>query len=101
MAKGTKFQSHVIDELKNPEIAAHYIMAALEENDADFLAQAMSNVVKAHGTSKVSRASHITRQALYKMFSSSGNPTLNSVNAVLNAVGLKLSVTPKRVKKTA
>jgi probable addiction module antidote protein len=96
MAKGTKFQKDLIAKLKDPEFAASYIMAAMEENDEEFLAQALNDVVKAHGTSKVARASHLTRQAIYKMFSPKGNPSLQSVNSILGAVGLRVSIEPKR-----
>ncbi len=96
MAKGTKFGLFLEEQLKDPKLAAHYIMAAIEENDEKYLARALSDVVKAHGTSKVAKATHLSRQALYKMFSSKGNPTLQSVNSVLGAVGLKMRIEPKR-----
>jgi len=96
MAKGSNFQADLLKKLKNPKFAAHYITAAMEENDEDFLSQALSDVVKAHGTSKIAKASHLTRQALYKMFSPKGNPTLQSVNSILGAVGLRVSIEPKR-----
>jgi probable addiction module antidote protein len=100
MAKGTKFDTFLEDQLKDPKLAAHYIMAAIEENDEKYLARALSDVVKAHGTSKVAKASQLSRQALYKMFSSDGNPSLQSVNSVLGAVGLKIRIEPKK-KRTA
>jgi probable addiction module antidote protein len=73
-------------------------MAAIKENDDEFLAQALSEAVKAHGTSRVAKATHLSRQALYKMFSPKGNPTLQSVTSVLGAVGLKVSIEPKKKK---
>ncbi len=98
MAKGTKFQTNLLSKLKDPAFAASYITAAMEENDDAFLAQALSDVVRAHGTSKIARATQLTRQALYKMFSPKGNPTLQSVNSVLGAIGLRMSIQPKRKK---
>jgi probable addiction module antidote protein len=98
MAKGSNFQTDLLKRLKDPKFAANYVMAAIEENDAGFLAQALSDVVKAHGTSKIAKASHLTRQALYKMLSPKGNPTLQSVNSVLGAVGLRVSIEPKKKK---
>ncbi len=94
MAKGSKFDADLAEQLKDPVFAAQYIMAAMEENDPDYMAQAMGNVVKARGVSRVSKATHLSRQALYKMFSPKGNPTLSSVNTVLKAAGLKLGVSP-------
>ena len=94
MAKGSRFQADLAAQLKNPAFAAEYIRSAIQENDPEYLAQAIGNVVKARGISKVSKATHLTRQSLYKMFSPKGNPTLSSVNSVLKAVGLKLDVLP-------
>lgn len=96
MAKGTKFGAFLEDQLKDPKLAAHYIMAAIEENDEKYLARALSEIVKAHGTSKVAKATKLSRQALYKMFSPKGNPTMQSVNSVLGAVGLRMSIEPKK-----
>jgi probable addiction module antidote protein len=36
----------------------------------------------------------IAREALYRALSPSGNPTLKTLLAVLNAVGMRLSVVP-------
>ena len=35
MAKGTKFQKDLIEKLKDPNFAASYIMAAIEEKCSD------------------------------------------------------------------
>lgn len=96
MAKGSNFQADLLKKLRDPKFAAQFITSAMEENDEEFLAQALSQVVKAHGTSKIAKASHLTRQALYKMFSPKGNPTLQSVHSVLGAVGLRMSIEPKK-----
>lgn len=98
MAKGSKFSTFIAEQLKDPKLAAEYLMAAIEEEDASYLARALSDVVKAHGTSKIARSSHLSRQAIYKMCSPKGNPTLKSVSSVLNAVGLKISINPKKKK---
>lgn len=96
MAKGTEFKKHLKAKLLDPEFAAEYIVAAIEENDSDFLNQALADVVKAHGISDVAKASGIARQAIYAMTSKEGNPTLQSINRILNAVGLEIAVKPKQ-----
>lgn len=82
-------------QLNNPEFASEFILAALEENDPEYLKEALLHVVKAKGVSKISENSNINRQAIYKMLSSDGNPTLNNLYALLDALGLKMSVKPK------
>jgi probable addiction module antidote protein len=101
MPLGTNFQDHLQEELRKPHFAAEYIMAAIEENDPDYLNQAIGNVVKAYGVSKISRDCGLTRQALYKMFSPKGNPTLANVHAILGAIGLKIVIAPQKKKRSA
>jgi probable addiction module antidote protein len=72
-----------------------YLRAALDDDDehadAVFLL-ALRDVAKANHMTYVAEATGLNRESLYKMLSRRGNPGLNSVKAVLSAVGLKLSV---------
>lgn len=96
MAKGSEFSKHLKSKLLDPEFAAEYIVSAIEENDPDFLNQALADVVKAHGITDIADASGLARQAIYAMTSEEGNPTLQSINKLLNAVGLEIAVRPKQ-----
>ena len=96
MEKPNSFFENVYKDLKVPELAAEYISFALKENNASFLATVLGDVVKAHGMSHISEVTGLARQALYKMLSKDGNPTLQSMNALLDAVGLELSVSLKK-----
>jgi probable addiction module antidote protein len=53
------------------------------------------------GVRTLSRTAHLNRESLYRMLSKSGNPSLDSLSAVLNACGLRLAVqsTATRRKK--
>jgi probable addiction module antidote protein len=51
------------------------------------------------GMSAVSRLSNLNRENLYRMLSKKGNPALNSLNALLNALGFKLAITSVKKKK--
>ena len=46
------------------------------------------------GIAVVARRAKLTREAAYRMLSKSGNPELRSLNAILAAAGLRLSVRP-------
>lgn len=92
MAKGTKFERFLAEQLKDSKLAAQFITEAMEEYDEAYLARALSEVVKAHGMSKVVKATHLSRQALYKMFS-----TKTTVRRMVEATGRILNpskVTP-------
>lgn len=95
MAKGSKLQDHIELELKNPEFAASYLASALDEGDDVFISDALSKVIKVHGATSLSSETGIARQALYKMFSSEGNPSFRNVAKLLAAVGLKITIQPK------
>ena len=85
---------NVTDALKTPEARAAYIEAAIEENDPDFLTVALGDVAKAEGMTKVARKAKGTRENLYRAFSPGGNPTMATVMRVLDALGLRICVSP-------
>ena len=85
---------NVTDALKTPEARAAYIEAAIEENDPDFLTVALGDVAKAEGMTKVARKAKVTRENLYRAFAPGGNPTMATVMRVLDALGLRICVSP-------
>jgi probable addiction module antidote protein len=85
----------IVRELrKNPEFAAEYLRAALEEEDEPrVLLIALRRIAEARGgLAKVARAAGIQRESLYRALSTRGNPRLSTLVAVTKAVGLKLTV---------
>ncbi len=96
MARGTKVKVDLERKLLDPDFAAEYLAAALEENDEEFLSEALATVVRLHGASKVAEDAGIARQAIYKMLSDEGNPSFKNVSKLLEAVGLELTVRSKR-----
>ena len=84
-----------INELRdNPEFAAEYLRAALEEDDEPgVLLIALRRIAEARGgIAKVAKAAGIERESLYRALSRRGNPRLSTLVAVTKAVGLKLTV---------
>ena len=49
MARRTEYQQVLIEALKNPEEAAAYLNAALEEGDRETFLLALRNVAEANG----------------------------------------------------
>lgn len=87
-----------IKELRaNREFVIEYLKAALEElDDPDNRAAgllALRDVAEAYGgLGPVAARAGISREALYRSLSPKGNPTLNTLLAVLKCVGMRLSV---------
>jgi probable addiction module antidote protein len=91
--KTESYRKVLLESLKNPEEAAHYLNACLEDDDAHVFLLALRDVADAHGGIRaLSRDTRLNRESLYRMLSKSGNPSLESLAAVLNACGLRLAV---------
>lgn len=95
MPPSVPYEPWLIERLKNPEEAAAYLEAAIEDGDQAGFMLALRHVAQAlGGVSKIARKSKLTREATYRMLSKSGNPELRSLTAILGAAGLRLSVRP-------
>ncbi len=88
------FSASLEATLTDPAEAAVYIDAAMERDDPAALLVALRHVAKAHGMAEVARRADVGDKTLFKALSDKGNPTLETVNKVLHAVGLRLSVAP-------
>ena len=87
------YRESLLESLKNPEEAAEYLNACLLDEDPRVFLLALRDVADAHGGIRaLSRDSQLNRESLYRMLSKSGNPSLDSLAAVLNACGLRLAV---------
>lgn len=78
--------------LETEEDILFYLEAAMEGNDAKHIASALGDVARSRGMSEIARKSGLGRQALYSALSGNGNPTLETLLAVLGALGLELTV---------
>lgn len=73
------------------DIAA-YLNAALEDGDASVIAAALGDIARAKGMTQLAKETGITRDGLYKALSPTGNPSFDTVQKVVKALGLKLDV---------
>ncbi|MEW6238788.1 MAG: transcriptional regulator [Candidatus Omnitrophota bacterium] len=97
MKHSKPFRNIELEQLKNPECAKEYLQISLEEtrkdgNRAAFL-RALRNVVDARGgvVSLAERTNKPT-STLYKAISEEGNPRLDTLDMILNDIGLQLSI---------
>jgi probable addiction module antidote protein len=96
MIRGTSFHNYLIERLRDPLIACNYIAEAIEEHDPEYLKVALGDVVEAYGVGEISEKSGLSRQTIYKMLSEGGNPTYKNLVAILDAIGLEITVKPKK-----
>ena len=78
---------------KEPEFAAEYLKAALEDADEPrVLLIALRHVAQARGIARIAKAAGIERESLYRALSARGNPRLSTLYAVAKAIGVRLTV---------
>lgn len=82
--------------LDSEEAIAAYVTAALEENDIHLITAALGDVARARGMTRMAKEAGVTREALYKALSASGDPKLSTVLGVMRALGVELKAIPVR-----
>jgi probable addiction module antidote protein len=95
MPRSVSYDDYLIESLKDSGRAEAYLKAALEDDDSRVFLQALRNVAQARGVSKVAAKSKLNRESLYKMMSKRGNPSLQSLAALLSSLGFRLTVESK------
>ena len=93
-ARDKSYDESLDAALRDPVEAAAYLDAVIEMDDPSALLLALRQVAKAHGMAEVARRADVGQKTLFKTLSEDGNPTIATLHKVLQAVGLRLSVTP-------
>ena len=89
------YEAFLQEELRDPELAAAYLTAALTEGSTEEFLLALRSVADARGgLGAVAEAAQLNRQTLYRTLSGDGNPTIATLRSVLRALGLDLAFTP-------
>jgi probable addiction module antidote protein len=100
MGRTRSYENWLTERLKDPEEAAAYLNACLEdegedEQEAVFL-RAVRDVARAHGMANIAERAHLNRESLYKSLSAEGDPRLSTFRAVIKAIGLRICLQPER-----
>ena len=82
----------VVEHMDNEEFISEYIKAAFESGDMKEIIRALNDVVRARGITELASKMGITRQGLYKTLSANSNPEFLTIQKLINALGLQLSV---------
>lgn len=84
-------------DLRDPEYAAIYLSDALQEGSPEEFYLALRNVIRAtQGMSQIATETDLGRESLYKALSESGNPQFSTVQKIVSALGLQISIEPAR-----
>jgi len=82
------------DYLDSEEMMAEYLAACLEDENPDVFLSALADVAKAKGMSQVARDSGLGRESLYKALAPGAHPRHETIRKVVEALGLKITITP-------
>jgi probable addiction module antidote protein len=93
--KTTSYRKLLHENLQDPQYAAEYLNAALEDGDDKVFLLALRDVAAAKGIAQLAAEANLNRESTYRMLSEQGNPSLSSLWAVLDTLGLRLHFEPK------
>lgn len=84
------------DYLQSDNDIREYIAAALEDDDPRVLLVALRHVAELKGgIAQLAKSTQLNRETLYRTLSLKGNPRLETIHAILDALGLKLTIADK------
>lgn len=87
------YRTGLLTKVSEPEFAAEYLNQTLAENDAEAFLIALRDVVEAAGgVGKLARKTPLRRASLYKILSARGNPTVTTLQQLLEPLGLRMAV---------
>jgi probable addiction module antidote protein len=79
--------------LDNEAVIAEYINAALEDENPNVFLQAIADVAKARGMSKLAKDTGLGRESLYKALAPGAKPRYDTVLKLVRALGVELHAT--------
>src|ERR1700733_10954790 len=95
MPKRTQsYDAWQMDRLSRPSAAASFLNAAFADSQEMYLV-ALRKVAQAREMASVAKEAGIQRETLYHALSKQGNPTLETLRGIYEALGLKLVTVAK------
>lgn len=79
------------EDLTSDAAVATFMAEAFSSRDAGYIAHALGVVARAKGMAQIASQTGLSREQLYRSFSGTGNPTLKTTIAVMNALGIELT----------
>jgi|SRR5579862_236377 probable addiction module antidote protein len=100
MKRNEDYRADVIAELRrDPQFAADYLSAAKADSNEAFLI-ALRDVAEARkGMKRLAREAKVNRENLYRALSRNGNPRMETLDSVLEALGIEIRFVAKRASR--
>jgi len=82
----------VTEHMDNEEYISEYLKAAFESGETSEIIRALSDVARARNMTDLAEKMGISRQGLYKTLSENGNPEFATIQKLITALGLQMSI---------
>ena len=82
----------VTEHMDNDEYISEYLRVAFESGDISEITRSLSDVARARNMSDLALKMGISRQGLYKTLSENGNPEFATIQKLITALGLQISI---------
>ena len=82
----------VTEHMDNEEYISEYLKAAFESGDISEITRALGDVARARNMTELAEKMGISRQGLYKTLSENGNPEFATIQKLITALGLQMSI---------
>lgn len=94
MSSHRRWEDFLDQRLQDPARAVGYLNACLEDDDPETFRLALRDVVHAFGgIARLAENPSIDREALERVLAANGDPDLRDLEAILHALGFRLSIT--------
>lgn len=96
MRRNDSYKEDLLTDLRSSlGYAADYLSAAYADSPEAFLVALRDVTESQKGMANVAKQARLNRENLYRTLSERGNPTLNTVGSVLEALGITVKFEPK------
>ena len=82
------------DYLKDEEVIAEYLTAALEDSNPEVFLLAVRDVARARGMAELASNIGVGRESLYKALAPGAKPRYDTILRVMKGFGVRLSASP-------
>ena len=89
-----------VDYLDNDLVISEYLNAALEDENPNVFLQAIADVAKARGMTKLAKDTGLGRESLYKALAPGAKPRYDTVIRLVRALGVELHTAPVHASQT-
>ena len=87
--------------LDSPQVISAYLVQSMKSQDPQILMKALAEVAKAQGVNKVAEAAGVNRESLYKTLKGGSKTRYETIQKLMMALGVELTVQPIAGKKTS